>query len=94
MAEKSYYDSLGVSKDASEKDIKKAYRKLVRKYHPDVSDLPNADEKIAEINNAYETLRDEDKRAEYDAMQSNPFGGQGGARTHRRGVAGRGAGQQ
>ena len=78
MAEKNYYETLGVSKDASEKDIKKAYRKLVRKYHPDVSDLPNADEKIAEINNAYETLRDKDKRAEYDAMQANPFAGQGG----------------
>lgn len=78
MAEKSYYDILGVSKDASEKDIKKAYRKLVRQYHPDVSDLPNADEKIAELNNAYETLRDDEKRAQYDAMQSNPFAGQGG----------------
>ncbi|WP_230656200.1 DnaJ C-terminal domain-containing protein [Psychrobacter sp. I-STPA10] len=78
MAEKNYYDILGVKKDASEQDIKKAYRKLVRKYHPDVSDLPNADEKIAEINNAYETLRDKDKRAEYDAIQANPFAGQGG----------------
>ncbi len=78
MAEKSYYESLGVSKDASEADIKKAYRTLVRKYHPDVSDLPNSDEKIAEINNAYETLRDADKRAEYDAMQANPFAGRGG----------------
>lgn len=78
MAEKSLYDVLGVKKDASEADIKKAYRKLVRKYHPDVSDAPNADEKIAEINNAYETLRDADKRAEYDAIQSSPFGGRGG----------------
>ena len=78
MSEKSYYDVLGVSKEASEADIKKAYRKLVRKYHPDVSDLPNADEKIAEINNAYETLKDEDKRREYDAIGANPFAGQGG----------------
>ncbi|PNK60831.1 DnaJ C-terminal domain-containing protein [Psychrobacter sp. FDAARGOS_221] len=78
MAEKSFYDVLGISKDATEADIKKAYRKLVRKYHPDVSDDPKADEKIAEINNAYETLRDQDKRAEYDAMQSNPFARQGG----------------
>ncbi|WP_227428961.1 DnaJ C-terminal domain-containing protein [Psychrobacter sp. I-STPA6b] len=78
MAEKNYYDILGVTKEASEQDIKKAYRKLVRKYHPDVSDLPNADEKIAEINNAYETLKDKEKRAEYDAMLANPFAGQGG----------------
>lgn len=78
MADKSYYDILGVKKDATEAEIKKKYRKLVRQYHPDVSDDPNADEKIAEINNAYETLRDKDKRAEYDAMQANPFAGQGG----------------
>ncbi|MGP5503648.1 DnaJ C-terminal domain-containing protein [Psychrobacter celer] len=78
MAEKNYYDILGVKKDASDADIKKKYRKLVRQYHPDVSDDPNADNKIAEINNAYETLRDKDKRAQYDAMLDNPFAGQGG----------------
>lgn len=78
MAEKSFYEVLGVAKDASENDIKKAYRKLVRKYHPDVSKVANADEKIAEINNAYETLRDPEKRAQYDAMQANPFAGAGG----------------
>ena len=79
MAEKNYYDILGVKKDASDADIKKKYRKLVRQYHPDVSDDPNADNKIAEINNAYEMLRDKDKRAQYDAMLDNPFAGQGGA---------------
>ena len=79
MAEKNYYDILGVKKDATDAEIKKKYRKLVRQYHPDVSDDPNADSKIAEINNAYETLRDKDKRAEYDAMLNNPFAGQGGA---------------
>lgn len=91
MAEKSFYDILGVSKDATDKEIKKAYRKLVRKYHPDVSKAPDADEKIAEINNAYETLRDSDKRAEYDAMQANPFtsGGFGGTG----GFGGAGGGQ-
>lgn len=77
MAEKNYYDILGVKKDASDADIKKKYRKLVRQHHPDVSDDPDADSKIAEINNAYETLRDKDKRAEYDAMLDNPFAGQG-----------------
>ncbi|MGM8886335.1 DnaJ C-terminal domain-containing protein [Psychrobacter sp. 1U2] len=80
MAEKNYYDILGVKKDATDSDIKKKYRKLVRQYHPDVSDDPDADNKIAEINNAYETLRDKDKRSEYDAMLDNPFAAQGGAR--------------
>ena len=79
MAEKNYYDILGVKKDASDADIKKKYRKLVRQYHPDVSDDPDADNKIAEINNAYETIRDKDKRSEYDAMLDNPFAGRGGA---------------
>ena len=79
MAEKNYYDILGVKKDATDAEIKKRYRKLVRQYHPDVSDDPDADNKIAEINNAYETIRDKDKRAEYDAMLNNPFAGQGGA---------------
>ncbi|MBP2279621.1 curved DNA-binding protein [Psychrobacter sp. PL15] len=79
MAEKNYYEILGVKKDASDADIKKKYRKLVRQYHPDVSDDPDADNKIAEINNAYETIRDQDKRAEYDAMLNNPFAGQGGS---------------
>ncbi|WP_367104866.1 DnaJ C-terminal domain-containing protein [uncultured Psychrobacter sp.] len=78
MAEKNYYDILGVKKDASDADIKKKYRKLVRQYHPDVSDDPDSDNKIAEINNAYETLRDKDKRSEYDAMLDNPFAGQAG----------------
>lgn len=78
MAEKNYYDILGVKKDASDADIKKKYRKLVRQYHPDVSDDPDSDNKIAEINNAYETIRDKDKRSEYDAMLNNPFAGQGG----------------
>ena len=79
MAEKNYYDILGVKKDASDADIKKKYRKLVRQFHPDVSDDPDADNKIAVINNAYETIRDKDKRAEYDAMLNNPFAGQSGA---------------
>ncbi|MFC6204420.1 MULTISPECIES: DnaJ C-terminal domain-containing protein [Psychrobacter] len=78
MAEKNYYEILGVKKDATDADIKKRYRKLVREYHPDVSKDPDADSKIAVINNAYETIRDKDKRAEYDAMLNNPFAGQGG----------------
>ena len=90
MAEKNYYDILGVKKDASDADIKKRYRKLVRQYHPDVSDDPDADSKIAEINNAYETIRDKDKRAEYDAMLDNPFAGQGGGFGRQAGAGGQG----
>ena len=81
MAEKNYYDILGVDKKASEADIKKAYRKLVRQFHPDVNKDANADSKMGEINNAYETLKDAKKREEYDAMLDNPFlrGGTGGS---------------
>jgi preprotein translocase subunit Sec63 len=56
MAEQDYYDILGVSKDASEKDIKRAYRRLAAKYHPDVNHEPGAEEKFKKINEAYETL--------------------------------------
>lgn len=78
MSEKNYYDILGVAKTASEDDIKKAYRKLVRQYHPDVSTDPDADKKMGEINNAYETLKDSQKRRQYDLMLDNPFVGQSG----------------
>ncbi|WP_107928355.1 DnaJ C-terminal domain-containing protein [Neisseria animaloris] len=71
--EKTHYEVLGLSKDASADDIKKAYRKLVRKYHPDVSKDPDADKKTSEINLAYNTLKDPEKRAEYDEMLANPF---------------------
>lgn len=66
MAEQDYYDILGVSKDASEKDIKRAYRRLAAKYHPDVNHEPGAEEKFKKINEAYETLSDSQKRAQYD----------------------------
>ena len=79
MAEKNYYEILGVAKDADEAAIKKAYRKLVRKYHPDVSKEPDAVERTAEINRAYETLSDKEKRAEYDEMLANPYGRNAGA---------------
>jgi len=64
---KDYYQTLGVDRTASADDIKKAYRKQVRKYHPDVSKHKDADAKTKEINEAYEVLGDADKRAAYDA---------------------------
>jgi curved DNA-binding protein len=67
---KDYYKILGVARGASEDDIKKAYRKLARKYHPDVSKEANAKEKFQEVSEAYETLRDKEKRAAYDSLGS------------------------
>lgn len=66
MAKRDLYEILGVSKDASEADIKKAYRKLSKKYHPDINKEPGADEKFKEIAEAYEILGDAQKRAAYD----------------------------
>lgn len=65
-AKRDYYEILGVSKDASEADIKKSYRKLAMKYHPDRSKEPGASEKFKEISEAYAVLSDKNKRAQYD----------------------------
>lgn len=73
MAKETYYDILGIREDATETEIKQAYRKLVRKYHPDVSKEANADEMTSKINQAYNVLKNKDKRAEYDLMLSHPF---------------------
>ena len=72
MEYKDYYAVLGVPKDADEKAIKSAYRKLARKHHPDVNpDKPDADAKFKEINEAYEVLSDKDKRHKYDTLGSD-----------------------
>ena len=76
-----YYDRLGVSKDASQDEIKRAYRKMSKKYHPDINKEPGAEEKYKEVQEAYESLSDDQKRAAYDQYGpdgANGFGGQGG----------------
>uniref|UniRef100_A0A8D0H084 DnaJ homolog subfamily B member 9 n=1 Tax=Sphenodon punctatus TaxID=8508 RepID=A0A8D0H084_SPHPU len=75
LAKESYYDILGVPKNASDRQIKKAFHKLAMKYHPDKNKSPGSEAKFREIAEAYETLSDENKRKEYD--QFGQFGGQG-----------------
>ncbi|MFA5454633.1 MAG: DnaJ C-terminal domain-containing protein [Sulfurimonas sp.] len=73
---KSLYETLEISENASEAEIKKAYRKLARQYHPDVNKDKGAEDKFKEINSAYEILSDKKKKAQYDAHGDNMFGGQ------------------
>jgi curved DNA-binding protein len=77
MEYKDYYKTLGVARDASAEDIKRAYRKLARKYHPDVSKEADAEARFKEVAEAYEVLKDPEKRAAYDQLGSNWRGGQG-----------------
>lgn len=72
-----YYAELGVSKGATEQEIKKAYRALAKEYHPDRNKTPEAEDKIKRINEAYETLGDKTKRKQYDSGHSNVFSGFG-----------------
>ncbi|WP_249871052.1 molecular chaperone DnaJ [Oceanobacillus saliphilus] len=83
MSKRDYYDVLGVEKGASKEEIKKSYRKLARKYHPDVNKEEGASDKFKEAKEAYEVLSDEQKRAQYDQFghagaQGQGFGGFGG----------------
>ena len=71
MEYKDYYKILGISKNASSDQIKKEYRKLARKYHPDVSKDPDAEKKFKEVAEAYEVLKDPEKRKAYDQYGAN-----------------------
>ncbi len=80
MSKRDYYEVLGVDRDASKQDIRRAYRKLARKYHPDVNKAEDAEERFKEVKEAYEVLKDDQKRAQYDRFghagtQSGGFGG-------------------
>ncbi len=83
MAKRDYYEVLGIDKGASDAEIKKAYRKMAKKYHPDINKEAGAEEKFKEINEAYEVLSDADKKAAYDrygfaGVDPNSGFGQGG----------------
>ncbi len=73
---KSLYQTLDVSENANQDEIKKSYRRLARKYHPDLNKTKEAEEKFKEINAAYEILSNEEKRRQYDQFGDNMFGGQ------------------
>ncbi len=80
MNKKDYYEVLGVSKDADEKEIKSAFRRLAKKYHPDVSKEPNAAEKFKEAQEAYAVLSDPEKRKQYDQFGHAAFDQMNGGR--------------
>lgn len=73
MQFKDYYDTLGVKPEATEAEIKRAYRRLARKYHPDVSKEAGAEDKIKSVNEAYEALKDPERRREYDNLRAGGY---------------------
>ncbi len=79
VASENYYEALGVPPDASAEDIRRAYRALARQYHPDINKEPGAEDRFKEISEAYEVLRDPDKRARYDRFGARDRPGPGGA---------------
>ena len=89
MEYKDYYKTLGVPRNASQDEIKRAYRRLARKYHPDVSKEPDAEARFKEVNEANEVLKDPERRAAYDALGNQWRAGQefrpppGGGTYHR-----------
>jgi len=78
MAKRDYYDVLGISKNADASEIKKAYRKMAKKYHPDANDSHDAEDKFKEVQEAYEVLGDESKKATYDQFGHAAFDQNGG----------------
>jgi curved DNA-binding protein len=76
VAFQDYYEALEVPRNASSEDIRRAYRKLARKYHPDVNKEPGAEDRFKQISEAYEVLRDDEKRARYDRLGANWKAGQ------------------
>ena len=77
MNKKDYYEVLGVDKNASDEEIKRAFRKLAKQYHPDINKEPGAEEKFKEIGEAYAVLSDPQKRSQYDQFGHAAFDGTG-----------------
>jgi molecular chaperone DnaJ len=78
MAQRDYYEVLGVQRNATSEDLRSAFRKMARQYHPDVNKEPNAEEQFKEINEAYAVLSDDEKRAAYDRYGHAGVSGMGG----------------
>ena len=77
MNKRDYYEVLGIDKSASEAEIKSAFRKLAKQYHPDVNKAPDAEAKFKEIQEAYAVLSDEERRKQYDQFGHAAFDGTG-----------------
>ena len=76
MEFRDYYEVMGIARDATQDEVKRTYRKLARKYHPDVSDSSDAEERFKELGEAYAVLKDPEKRAAYDQLGANWKDGQ------------------